>query len=120
LQLLSTKDGAENIVTRVVIAPDRSIWLLSSERLGAARRILCRYDGPVGPLRPRAGLGPHHRRLHVDADGTVWVGAGGNTLVTGVWRLEGNQFTQLDASAGLSDLRVGAIQRAARGCGSFL
>jgi signal transduction histidine kinase/DNA-binding response OmpR family regulator len=59
----------------------------------------------------------------VDADGTVWVGAGGNggrgqwfsTPVTGVWRSEGGQFNQLNASTGLSDMRVGAIQRAADG-----
>jgi ligand-binding sensor domain-containing protein len=123
LQVLSTKDGLpRNIVTRVSIAPDGSVWFTCPQSDGD---ILCRYDErSVTRYGREQGLGALTiGGLHVDADGTVWVGAGGNngrgdwenTSVTGVWRLEENQFTQLDASTGLSDLRVGAIQRAADG-----
>jgi signal transduction histidine kinase/DNA-binding response OmpR family regulator/ligand-binding sensor domain-containing protein len=123
LQVLSTKDGLPgNIVTRVVVAPDGSVWFTCPLNAGD---ILCRYDGrSVTRFGREHGMGAGAiGGLHVDADGTVWVGAGGNTgqggwrvlPVTGVWRSEGNQFAPLDASAGFSDLRVGAIQRAADG-----
>jgi signal transduction histidine kinase len=129
LQVLSTKDGLpKNIVTRVAIAPDGSVWFtcpLSDLPNSNSGDLLCRYDGrAVTRYGRERGMGAFSiGGLHVDADGTVWVGAGGNsgrgqwftTPVTGVWRSEGNQFTQLDASTGLSDMRVGAIQRAVDG-----
>jgi len=125
LQVLSTKDGLpRNVVTRVVVAPDGSVWFTSPQR-GADRDILCRYDGrSVTRYGRERGMGAGViGGLHVDADGTVWVGAGGNDgrgdwrtpPVTGVWRSEGNQFAPLDVSTGLSDQRVGAIRRAADG-----
>ncbi len=127
LQVLSTKDGLPgNIVTRVVVAPDGSVWFTCPQNdSNNSSDSLCRYDGrSVTRFGREQGLGAGLiGGLHVDADGTVWVGAGGNngrggwrTLpVTGVWRSEGNQFAPLDVSTGLSDLRVGAIQRAADG-----
>jgi signal transduction histidine kinase/CheY-like chemotaxis protein/ligand-binding sensor domain-containing protein len=129
LQVLSTKDGLpKNIVTRVAIAPDGSVWFtcpqsdLPNSRGGDT---LCRYDG-----RTIARVGREHGMgasliggLHVDADGTVWVGAGGyngrgqwfDPRVTGIWRSEGDQFAKLEPATGLSDIRVGAIHRAPSG-----
>ncbi len=125
LQVLSTKDGLpRNIVPRVVIAPDGSVWFTCPQS-GSTGDILCRYDGrSVMRYGREHGLGAGViGGLHIDADGTVWVGAGGNNgrgswfsvPVTGVWRSEGSRFAPLDPSAGLSDLRVGAIDRAADG-----
>ena len=129
MQVLSTKDGLPgNVVPRVVAAPDGSVWFTCPQS-GADRDILCRYDGKsVTRYGREQGLATGViGGLHVDADGTVWVGAGGSNgrggwsagPVTGVWRSEGNQegirFAPLAPSAGLSDLRVGAIQRAADG-----
>ena len=129
LQVLSTEDGLPgNVVTRVVVAPDGSVWFTCPQS-GADRDILCRYDGKsVTRYGREQGLGTGViGGLHVDADGTVWVGAGGSNgrggwsagPVTGVWRSERSQegirFAPLAPSAGLSDLRVGAIQRAANG-----
>jgi signal transduction histidine kinase/CheY-like chemotaxis protein/ligand-binding sensor domain-containing protein len=130
LQVLSTKDGLpKNVVTRVALAPDGSVWFTSPRSDSANDRsagdFLCRYDGrSVTSYGREQGLGAVTiGGLHVDEDGTVWVGAGGNTRrggwsttpITGVWRLEGNRFAPLNASAGLSGLRVGAITRAADG-----
>ncbi|MGI8603642.1 MAG: response regulator [Verrucomicrobiales bacterium] len=130
LQVLSTKDGLpRNIVTRAAMAPDGSVWFTcpqsDSTGSGPTGDILCRYDGrSVTRYGREQGLGALMiGALHVDADGTVWVGAGGSngrgswftTPVTGVWRSEDNRFAQLDASARLSDVRVGAIERAADG-----
>jgi signal transduction histidine kinase/ligand-binding sensor domain-containing protein len=125
LQVLSTKDGLPgNIVTRVAVAPDGSVWF-TGPRSGTAADYLCRYDGKsVTHYGREQGLGAALiGALHVDADGTVWVGAAGysgrgdwsQTQVTGVWRSEGNRFTPVDVSSGLSDLRVGAITRTANG-----
>jgi signal transduction histidine kinase/CheY-like chemotaxis protein/ligand-binding sensor domain-containing protein len=122
-QILSTKDGLPgNVVTRVAAAPDGSIWFVCPDRSGD---VLCRYDGrSVARYGREHGLGTSVMGgLYVDPDGTVWVGAGGNNgrgswfnrPVTGMWRSEGDRFAPLDASAGLSDLRVGAITRAADG-----
>ena len=126
IQVLSTKDGLpRNVVTRVAMAPDGSVWftcpLSDSTSISSAGDTLCHYDGrSVTRYGREQGLGALIMGgLHVDADGTVWAGAGGNngrglwstTPVTGVWRSEGDRFTKLDASAGLSDLRVGAIGR---------
>jgi ligand-binding sensor domain-containing protein len=130
LQILSTRDGLpKNMVTRVAAAPDGSVWFTCPQSdLVNARGVgdtLCRYDGrSVTRYGREQGLGAILvGGLHVDTDGTVWVGAGGSsgrgnwttTPVTGVWRSEGNRFAPLDDSAGLSDLRVGAITRAAKG-----
>jgi signal transduction histidine kinase/CheY-like chemotaxis protein/ligand-binding sensor domain-containing protein len=129
LQVLSTKDGLpQNIVTRIATAPDGSVWFTCPESLEVRRGLgdtLCRYDGrSVTRYGREQGLGAILiGGLHVDSDGTVWVGAGGNTgrgnwistPVTGVWRSEGERFVPLDAAAGLSDLRVGAITRLSEG-----
>jgi len=123
LQLLSTKDGLPgNVVTRVVVGPDDSVWFVCPK---GAVDLLCHYDGrSVTRYGREHGLGTGViGGLHVDTDGTVWVGAGGNNgrnnwitaPVTGVWRSEGTRFAPLDVSTGLSDMRVGAIQRAANG-----
>jgi signal transduction histidine kinase/CheY-like chemotaxis protein/ligand-binding sensor domain-containing protein len=123
LQILSTKDGLpRNIVTRVALAPDGSVWFTcprSSSANSASGDILCRYDGQSVVQYGRAqGLDTVIiGGLHVDPGGTVWVGAGGNTgrgdwqstPMTGVWRLEGRRFSQTETAAGLSDFRVGAI-----------
>jgi signal transduction histidine kinase/DNA-binding response OmpR family regulator len=129
LQVLSTKDGLPlNIVTRIATAPDGSVWFTCPQSAEVRRVIgdtLCRYDGrSVTRYGREQGLGAIIiGGLHVDPDGTVWVGAGGNTgrgnwsstPVTGVWRSEGERFVPLDASAGMSDLRVGAITRPPEG-----
>jgi signal transduction histidine kinase/CheY-like chemotaxis protein/ligand-binding sensor domain-containing protein len=129
LQVLSTKDGLPiNIVTRVVTAPDGSVWFTCPQSAFVNNRagdVLCRYDGrSVSRYGRERGLGASVvGGLHVDSDGTVWVGGGGNggrgdwvsLAVTGVWRSEGNRFSAVDPSAGLSELRVGAITRAADG-----
>jgi signal transduction histidine kinase/CheY-like chemotaxis protein/sugar lactone lactonase YvrE len=129
LQMLSTKDGLpRNVVTRVVPAPDGSVWFTcpqsDSPGTAAAGDFLCRYDGrSVTRYGRERGLGAVViGGLSVDEDGTVWVGAGGNNgrgnwtslPVTGVWRSEGNQFIQLEPSAGLSDMRVGVIHRGSK------
>ena len=78
LQVLSTKDGLpENVVTRVVVAPDGSVWFTCPQNAGD---ILCRYDGrSITRFGREHGLGAGAiGGLHVDTDGTVWVGAGGN------------------------------------------
>ena len=122
LQVLTTKDGLpKNVVTRVAVAPDGSVWFTCPRSGPAAGDILCRYDGKsVTQYGREQGLGAVIiGGLHVDEDGTVWVGAGGNTgrgqwfttSITGVWRMEGNRFVALDPSTGLSDLRVGTIGR---------
>jgi len=130
MQILSTRDGLPlNLVTRVAAAPDGSVWFTCPQSEALNTRglgdVLCRYDGrSVARYGREQGLGTLViGGLHVDADGTVWVGAGGNsarglwttTPVTGVWRSEGSRFTALEVSAGMSDLRVGAIGRAADG-----
>jgi signal transduction histidine kinase/ligand-binding sensor domain-containing protein len=129
LQILSTKDGLpKNIVTRVAIAPDDSVWFTCPESENTSRGdgdILCRFDGrSIRRYGRESGLGATSvGGLYVDADGTAWVGAAGRdprgrwltTPVTGVWRTEGDQFTKLERATGLSDLRVGAIHRAPDG-----
>jgi ligand-binding sensor domain-containing protein len=130
MQILSTRDGLPlNLVTRVAAAPDGAVWFICPQSEALNTRglgdILCRYDGrSVSRYGREQGLGTLViGGLHVDADGTVWVGAGGNsgrgvwttTPVTGVWRSEGSRFTALESSAGMSDLRVGAIGRSADG-----
>jgi signal transduction histidine kinase/CheY-like chemotaxis protein/ligand-binding sensor domain-containing protein len=129
LQVLTAKDGLPgNVVTRLATAPDGSIWFTcpqSDSSSSGAGDSLCRFDGrSVRRYGRQQGLGVEIiGGLHVDPDGTVWVGAGGNNgrggwnngALTGAWRSEENRFVQLDASTGLSDLRVGAIERAADG-----
>jgi len=130
LQVLSTKDGLpKNIVTRVAIASDGDVWFTCPQNDSPTIRggdTLCRYDGRTITRYGREhGLGATAiGALHVDSDGTVWVGAGGangrgswfnSSSVTGVWRSEGGQFAKLDSSTGLSDMRLGVIHRAANG-----
>jgi ligand-binding sensor domain-containing protein len=129
LQVLSTRDGLpRNVVTRVAVAPDDAVWFTcpqSDSLSGGGGDTLCRYDGrSVTRFGREQGLGAFVvGGLHVDSDGTVWVGAGGNSgrgnwfssPVTGVWRSEGGQFVGLDAVSGLNDVRAGAIQRGADG-----
>src|SRR6185295_12190359 len=91
LQVLSTKDGLpRNKVTRVVLAPDGSVWFTcpqSDSTSSSTGDILCRYDGwSVTRYGREQGLGALIiGGLHVDADGAVWVGAGGNNG-RGDWR----------------------------------
>jgi signal transduction histidine kinase/CheY-like chemotaxis protein/ligand-binding sensor domain-containing protein len=129
LQVLSTKDGLPgNIVTRTVVASDGSVWFTGPQNDssgGGPVDFLCRYDGnSIVRFGREQGLGAGLiGGLHVDGDGNVWVGAGGNNAmggwrtapVTGVWRSQGNRFVAVDPSAGLSDLRVGAITSGADG-----
>jgi signal transduction histidine kinase/CheY-like chemotaxis protein/ligand-binding sensor domain-containing protein len=125
LQVLSTRDGLpKNIVTRLAMAPDGSVWFIcpqSDSPNNSSGDTLCHFDGQAVTRYGRAqGLDAVIiGALHVDAEGVVWAGAGGNDgrgvwfagPVTGVWRLEGNRFSQLHASAGLNNLRVGSITR---------
>ncbi|HWB06717.1 MAG TPA: response regulator [Verrucomicrobiales bacterium] len=123
LQILTTRDGLpRNAVTRVAVAPDGSVWFTCPREDSPESRagdFLCRYDGKaVTGYGREQGLGTDIvGGLHVTADGTVWVGAGGNNgrslwrqlPVTGVWRLSGSRFSKADAATGMNDLRVGAI-----------
>jgi signal transduction histidine kinase/CheY-like chemotaxis protein/ligand-binding sensor domain-containing protein len=129
LQILSTRDGLpKNIVTRVAIAPNGDVWFTCPESDSANNRsgdTLCRYDGRAITRYGREhGLGTVAiGALHVDSDGTVWVGAGGSdgrgnffsSPLTGLWRSEEKQFAKLDPALGLSGIRVGAIHRAPNG-----
>ena len=122
LQVLATKDGLpRNTVTRVGVAPDGSVWFTCPQS-GVRADFLCRYDGKsVTRYGREHGLGTTMiGALHVDADGTVWVGAGGNNgrgswynlPLTGVWRSEGSRFVPVED---LGDLRTGAIFRSTDG-----
>jgi signal transduction histidine kinase/CheY-like chemotaxis protein/ligand-binding sensor domain-containing protein len=130
LQVLSTKDGLpNNVVTRVSIAPSGDVWFTCPESDSPGNRssgdTLCRYDGrTISPFRREHGLGAVAiGALHVDPDGTVWVGASGSdgrgtwfsAPVAGLWRSEGSTFAKLEPATGLSDIRMGAIHRAANG-----
>ena len=81
LQVLSTKDGLpKNIVTRVAVAPDGSVWFTcpqSGSASSSAGDILCRYDGrSVTRYGREQGLGALiHRR---PARGRGWHGVGGS------------------------------------------
>ncbi len=124
LQTFSTKDGLKrNVVSRVAVAPDGSVWFASpvSDVDNSSGHTLSRYDGnTITHFGREHGLSVFIiGGLHVDADGTVWVGTGGATgrgswftrPVTGVWRLDGERFHKLDPASGLSEMRVGAIVR---------
>ena len=129
LQILSTIDGLpRNTVLRVAVAPDGAVWFtcpVNETGIRAAGDILCRFDGnSVTRYGREQGLGAVLvGGLHIDGDGSIWVGAGGNasrgvwmpTPVSGVWRGLGGQFAPVEASAGFNGLRVGAIERFADG-----
>ncbi|HKX62228.1 MAG TPA: ATP-binding protein, partial [Verrucomicrobiae bacterium] len=130
LQVLSAKDGMpNNVVTRVSIAPNGDVWFTCPNSDSPNNRnsgdALCRYDGrTITPIRREHGLGVVAiGALHVDPDGTVWVGATGSdgrgnwfsAPVPGLWRSEGSAFAKLEPTTGLSDIRMGAIHRTAQG-----
>jgi signal transduction histidine kinase/CheY-like chemotaxis protein/ligand-binding sensor domain-containing protein len=129
LQVLSMRDGLpKNIVTRVATAPDGAVWFVCPQSDSPNNRsgdTLCRYDGRAITRYGREhGLGTVAiGAIHIDADGTVWIGAGGNDgrgsffspPLAGVWRSEGNRFSKLEPATGQSGLRVGAIHRAPSG-----
>ncbi len=124
LQVLSTKDGLPgNVVTRVVLAPDGSVWFTCpvNGAVTGAGDTLCRYDGErITRFGREQGLGAIIiGSLVVGDDGVVWVGAGGNNgrgswqnmVLSGLWRLDGHRFSPVDPALGLSNFRYGAMAR---------
>ena len=102
----TTEDGlAHNDVRSICGAPDGTLWF------GTAGGISC-YDGKTFiNFTTKDGFTTHNRCVHVEANGTLWIG----TRNWGVFRYNGESLTNLTTEDGLVHNRVNIIHRDANG-----
>jgi PAS domain S-box-containing protein len=104
-EVWSERDGLpQNFVNALAQTPDGYLWL-------GSERGLVRFDGlrfTVFTREETPGLSSSWARsLHADADGTLWIGTGGEGLV----RLRSGVFTPFGGDDGLDHGMVTALHR---------